>query len=601
MLRSSPAVLGGLCLALCATATGLSNPLPETLPVAPSGSATDLLDQDALSARLLALATSHPDRAQTFLLGESRGGVPIEGVRLSAGEDSIGKPAILLVAGIQAQRVFSATMAMVAAEEAAATYGLTDAKHLLDFATVYVIPRLNPDGAAARFKPVLMDDGATGHNVDNDRDGYKGEDGPVDLNGDGKITWMRVADPEGTWIADPFDGRAHVEADASHGERGMWKIVREGLDQDGDDRIAEDSGADGHVSRNFPAGFEEHTAAAGFFAGDEPEVRAMMEFVVEHPEIALVVTFDGTDNLKSKPDTEEDPAGGRGFGGARNLPNGKVLQSDADLLAEFGRRAKELREDSPAEDAYPKGSFQRWMYEARGILTLDMAAWAMPKEAPKPDKDAEEGATEEAAKEVTEEAMEDSAKDEAPSSWREASEDVGRLAWMDATGNTHRFQDWQPYNHPTLGGVFIGGWAPYAHVEPPASEREAITTAATALLLGLGEPLAQIEITSFTATKLSRSLWRVEASVENNSLLPLITKAGARARTTRPARMELALPDKATIVAGEAKQLIRQLDGSGGRAEFTWLIDMNNPAQLGLNITTDHAGSASMTCTEEDK
>ncbi|MFT6041379.1 MAG: hypothetical protein ACI9C2_001550 [Gammaproteobacteria bacterium] len=599
MLRSSPAVLGGLCLALCATASGLSNPLPEITYLAPAQGTNDLLDQGNLSARLVALAASHPDLAQTFTLGNSRGGAAIEGVRLSAGEDSIGKPAILVVAGIQAQRVFSTTMAMAAAEEAAATYGLTDAKHLLDFATVYVIPRLNPDGAATRFESVLMDGGATGHDVDNDRDGQKGEDGPVDVNGDGKISWMRVADPEGTWIEDPFDARAHVEADANHGERGMWKIMREGLDQDGDDQIAEDSAADGHVSRNFPAGFEEHTAGAGFFAGDDPEVRAMMEFVVEHPEIALVVTFDGTDNLASKPETEDDPTGGRGFGGARNLPNGKVLQSDANLIAEFGRRAKDLRKDSPAVDAYPKGSFQRWMYEARGILTLDMAPWAMPTEAPKPDaEDSDSGAADIKADDEADE----SAKDEGDAdTWREASEDVGRLAWMDATDNADRFIAWQPYNHPTLGGVFIGGWAPFAHTEPPTAEREAIATAATAFLLGLGEPLAKVEITSFTATKLSRSLWRVEAAVENNSLLPLITKAGERARTTRPARMELSLPDKATIIAGEGKQLIRQLDGSGGRAEFTWLIDMNNPAQLGLNISTDHAGSASMTCTEEDK
>jgi hypothetical protein len=173
--------------------------------------------------------------------------------------------------------------------------------------------------------------------------------------------------------------------------------------------------------------------------------------------------------------------------------------------------------------------------------------------------------------------------------------------WVDATGHTDRFVPWESFAHPTLGDVMVGGWAPYALTEPPAEAREAIATAASAFVLGLGEPLATGEINSFTATKLSRSLWRVEASVENNSLLPLITKAGARARTTRPARLELDLPDKATIVAGQPKHLIRNLDGSGGRAEFTWLIDMSNPAQLGLTVSTDHAGTASTTCTEEDK
>jgi hypothetical protein len=188
---------------------------------------------------------------------------------------------------------------------------------------------------------------------------------------------------------------------------------------------------------------------------------------------------------------------------------------------------------------------------------------------------------------------------EGPDTWREASEDVARLAWADSHDDAVRFLEWQDFDHPQLGPVQIGGWAPFALTEPPVAMRQKIADDLATFVLGLGEPLAQVEIASFTATQLSKNLWRVEAAVENNSLMPLATKAGERARTTRPARLVLALPPKAEIVAGEAKQLIRNLDGTGGRAEFTWLIHAKNPEQLGLTITTDHAGSASKACTKE--
>ena len=83
----------------------------------------------------------------------------------------------------------------------------------------------------------------------------------------------------------------------------MWKLIREGLYQDGDDEIAEDQPRDTELNRNFPAGYTPHTASGGLYGGSEPEARAMMDFVLMHPELALIVTLDAQDTLASAPET----------------------------------------------------------------------------------------------------------------------------------------------------------------------------------------------------------------------------------------------------------------------------------------------------------
>jgi len=556
-----------------------------------------------LCAPLGALASPPILEPESFRVATSRAGAQIEGLRFTEGGGSpaINKPAILVVANLDGRRPDASEVARQLAKRLSA--GGDEAAALLAAATVFVIPEPNPDAAALASATPRFESVATGTGRDSDRDGQVGEDPPADVDGDGLVTWMRVPDPDGTWIASPFDARVNVEADAAHAERGLWKLVREGFDSDGDDKTAEDAAHDAEVNRNFPAGFEEHTGAGGLFGGDEPEARGLMEFVLAHPELALVITIDDQDTLVSAPETAKDPAGGgRFFFGPRELPDGKVLQSDADVLAELGRRFGEYAEDAPEADSMGAGSFQRWCYEQRGILTLDSALWVMPTEAPEEvEEESADEVTEEPPADVEEQPVEE--EEEGPDTWRDASDDVGRLEWVDATGEAWRFVDWHAFEHPQLGPVEIGGWAPYAQVQPPADVVERVTDEQWQLLTSVADILPRVEVASFTAEDLGKGLWRVEARIEDPALMPLVTRAAGRARTATRARVELQLPKRASLIVGQTPEFIRSLDGLGQSsegAEFTWLVQAKKIDGLKLKVTTRTAGDASATVTKKE-
>jgi len=559
---------------------------------------------------------------ERILLGKSSQGRAIEALRFSAGEPASNQPSILVVGNVTGDRLVGTEIALRLADQLAQQSEANTM--LMNQVTIYIVPSANPDAAALRFQTPLLESTATGMGRDVDRDGLIGEDPPADINGDGLITWMRVPDVAGEYIADPFDARLTVKADGKHGERGMWKLIREGLDQDGDDEIAEDQPRDTELNRNFPAGYTPHTASGGLYGGSEPEARALMDFVLMHPELALIVTLDAQDTLASAPETGS--SSGR-------IPNGKVLDEDAALLAEIGRRYTKTAKDAPKADSLIAGSFQRWAYEQRGILTVDSAIWELPKGAPKADRDkADDDAAPEAPAdgkvddaltelgyvgddEVLEEIeleeiefddqevpdtnatdLEDvTEKDAKPDTWRKASDDVERLKWVDATGESWRFVDWQAFEHPTLGPVEIGGWAPYALVEPRAQDLDALTDRHMQLLTSLGALMPSVTVTQFEATSLGKNLWRIEARLENPGLLPVVTAAANRARTATRTRVVLHLPDNAEIIVGQATQFVSRMNGlgqSGRDSELEWLVHTKNINALRLTVTSHNAGNA---------
>ncbi len=169
----------------------------------------------------------------------------------------------------------------------------------------YILPIGNPDAAWRYFKKPLYTDKRNGTLVNDDMDDAVDEDGYEDLNGDGYITMMRKKDPEGKYIPVPGNPDLLKKADWSKGEKGIYKLYTEGIDNDGDGKYNEDVPGGVDVSVNFPHLFKSFNKTSGRWPGSEPEIYNLFKFIFSHKDIAMTINF-GETNFCFNP-----PKGGR--------------------------------------------------------------------------------------------------------------------------------------------------------------------------------------------------------------------------------------------------------------------------------------------------
>ncbi len=611
MRRALPPTLAALCCIIHAARPAAAQVDPVSAP------RVELLDHAVLTDALQRFAREHADIATVVPVGTSRGGRRIDALRLARGTAAPGRPAILVVANVDGPLAWTSGLVLDHARSLVSR-AATDpaAGALLDTTTFYLVPRANPDAAEARFARPLAEVMATGTDVDTDRDGKSGEDAPADVNGDGRIEWMRWKDPEGEWVEDATEARVLVKADRSKGQYGQWKLAREARDADGDEKAGEDPPNDAVVNCNFAAGWQEHAPEAGRFATDEPEARALADFVLLHRDIALVLTYGELDNLAEKPKSKDDRA-------RRSvLPNDGIPGADAELLAEIGRRWKALGGTSTKSSAKDAGTFQAFVQAQRGLWAVNLSPWSIPLDEKKKDekKPEEKGAAEKPADapdradataeekpvdrkpadgkpgdEKQGEAKKGEAKkgdgkkgDDAP----KPSDDAKRLLWMDAhpaAAGAPAWSAWTAFQHPELGAVEIGGFQPYAQVEPPESLRDEIADRTLELLIALGGMVPRATLVDVEAKDLGAGTWRIKASLENKSLLPLQSALGRRTGSVRAARVHLEPGPGAKMIAGARETPVSEFPGS--RFEIEWLLQAPSPTGTVVVLDTDSAGS----------
>lgn len=256
--------------------------------------------QAALTAALKALAAQPGSAARLASIGKSRGGRDIWAleIALPGAVPPDKRPALLVAAGFEGDHLVGTEIALAVAEHLAKSAAAdAAARGRLTETTVYVVPRVNPDGAEGFFAPVKTGRRTNGTPRDDDNDGRVDEDGPEDLNGDGLITVMRVKAPGGEYMIDPDEPRLMKRADPRKGETGAYRLFTEGVDNDGDGFVNEDPPGGVDLNRNFTHEYPYNKPDAGPHMVSEPESRALMDWVLARRNIAAILTFGESDNL----------------------------------------------------------------------------------------------------------------------------------------------------------------------------------------------------------------------------------------------------------------------------------------------------------------
>ena len=154
----------------------------------------------------------------------------------------------------------------------------------------YIVPRLDVDGAEAYLtgKPA----GEDPNPIDDDGDFKFDEDPPEDVDGDGHIVQMRQKDSMGEWKISEDDPRIMLEKAPDELSGTFYKIYTEGLDNDDDGEINEDSYSRGFLSnRNYPGNWRPNAVQRGgkTYPMEEGITRAEVDFVASHPNLAIYI------------------------------------------------------------------------------------------------------------------------------------------------------------------------------------------------------------------------------------------------------------------------------------------------------------------------
>jgi hypothetical protein len=553
-------------------------------------------------ARELEALAAKSSRMTLQVIGKAATGQPLLMATLVGDSQVPDRPEVLIVANLEGDRPVASEVAMGVIRRMA-----VDGSPLLDVATVHVLAVANPDGATNALAGGLPWRGAA---VDDDRDGRIDEDGPADLDGDGKTLWLRVPSSTGEWHASESDSRCSVKAKDVREHAGAFHLRREGLDADGDRAFTEDGPGGIAVDSNFAHRWKQYAPEAGPYPLSESESRAIVDFLIAHPRVACVLVLDDEDNLaktpkgddKVKPNSTEPMKADSSliaFLGARLKPvepketKGEEVAEESDAPAAMGpldgalqagadiqdgvegeadASEKETKRSwtAPRSSEHGAGNFADWAYYQRGAIVLESAVWSPPL-------DSKTAAGKPLPKEATEEEK--------------------LLAWADATYGSGHFQSWTPFQHPDLGSVEIGGFLPLVLTNPPASVLPDLISNYADFVDSLAADLAHIEWSEVRYTALDdQDVFDVRAKLVNRGRFASSSAMGDKNRVPLPIRVSIELPEGAQILVGSSRSSVARLTGFGGFEEYHWIVQVpagaGNPKLIALSNT---AGQARLT------
>jgi murein tripeptide amidase MpaA len=546
-----------------------------------------------LTELLFAYAEARPNLVSVRSIGKSYEGRDIWVLVLTntaTGAD-VDKPAFWLDGNIHAAELTASTTCLYYLHDLITKYGSPDEQgrqvtQLLDTRVIYMVPRLNPDGAELALAP-------RPRYIRSSTRRYPYDEEPVDgltiedVDGDGRILTMRVPDPHGGFKKHEQDPRLMVAREPGEFGGEYYRLIPEGFVKNHDGLTVtvnrDREGLD--LNRNFPSEWRQEykQVGAGPYPTSEPEVRAMVDFITGHPNIGAAISYHTHSGVILRP-----------MGG----------HSDEDMIPEDLWAYKRFSELGVKHSGYPAISIwhdfkyhpkevisgtQDWVYEHLGALFWVVELWSPNKEA---------GI--EGYKWI------DWYRD------HPVEDDLKLLKWSDEHCGGQAHVDWRPFHHPQLGAVEIGGWDKmnyWRNPPPHLREREAARFPAWMNQIALSLP--KLELLRTEVRALGPDTWRVRLAVANSGYLPAyITKRALERKVVRGLMFEIHLPPgdpEISLVSGKERMEGPQLEGhaprqsqqaflpsrevTADRAVGEWVVRAPQGTRLALTASAERAGT----------
>jgi murein tripeptide amidase MpaA len=476
-------------------------------------------DGAQLEAALRAMHAAYPKDTRLASMGTSREGRALWVLTIfdgAAGDPDL-KPAFYLDGNTHGNEVQASEVCLFVAKRLLTSQDPW-VKALKARVTFHVAPCVNPD-SRERYLHTPQNEHSPRRILrpfDDDRDGRADEDGPEDLDGDGHILQMRVADVGGDLVTDERDAR--LMRARKPGEAGQWRLLGdEGTDEDGDGRLNEDGAGGVDPNRNWPTNWrpEVDQGGAGPYPLSEPETRATALFLLGLPHLSGVQSFHNAGRMILRP-----PA-------AFTDKEADMPASDKRLLDELGRRGLVVlptyRYMQIREDLYRVfGGFVDWAYvELHHGLHHEL--WAASARAGGAGKGSHDHG--------------------------ETDDQVAALRFNDVALHGRGFVRWKPCPHPRWGTVELGGWLRFTtRSDPPEFLHE--TCARNAMFVLDHAASAPDLVVAEARTQADGS---VELRIDNRGLQPTI-HAMARRYDVLPA-------DRVRLVGARLRAATRLVPG----------------------------------------
>ena len=491
------------------------------------------------SSRLAALVKNYPQYAKLSSLTKTSSGKDIWQLTVGNGAaDS--KPAIVVVGGAEGQYLLGTELAIGFAEDVLQSSGADSIKALLNKTTFYIFPNVSPDAMEQYFSSLKYERQGNNTFTDDDRDGKSNEDGYDDLDGNGKITLLRVESPIGNYKTQPDDARVLVKANISKGEKGKYLVYSEGIDNDQDGSFNEDGEGGVWFNKNFTYKHPSFTAGAGEYPVSENETRSLLDYLYDRFNVYAVVSFGSNNNL-STPYTFNAAAVKEKIISGWLEPDIKINAMVADLY----NKTTGIKDAPKATDN--GGDFLSWGYFHYGRYSFSTPGWCVPKI--KPDTTKKEKAI--------------------------IAEDAGLnyLRWAAHDSIAVDYTPWKVVTHPDFPGqkVEVGGLDPFVLFTPPYKLVPGLVKKNTEFLVKLAGLQPELDIINIKTEKVGGSLTRITVDVVNKGALASPSKLGERSYWVKRINVKLGTTGNQSVISGKKIQLLNSLEGYGMQ-QLSWLV-----------------------------